>query len=190
MSCCSLLIFSSEFDLWLFLYSFLTLHLHQAFMAVDGIGTVVSVLSGRVRIILASVFFLLLRSARTFFRVFDPVCNNFPSSGPPSTWMSLSLSPCKWSSGRAGLLQMVVRMGWSFANDLPDGLALCKCSFGWAGLLQMIIQMGLPFANDHLDFFLSTKFFSIFLFIFSKFPFSSKKHHLLLQNTSSSSNLT
>ena len=57
MSCCSLLIFSSEFDLWLFLYSFLTLHLHQAFMAVDGIGTVVSVLSGRVRIILASVFF-------------------------------------------------------------------------------------------------------------------------------------
>ena len=52
-----MLIFSSEFDRWLFLYSFLKLHLHQAFMAVDGIGTVVSVLSGRVRIILVSVFF-------------------------------------------------------------------------------------------------------------------------------------
>ena len=52
-----MLIFSSELDHWLFLYSFLKLHLHQAFMAVDGIGTVVSVLSGRVRTILASFVF-------------------------------------------------------------------------------------------------------------------------------------
>ena len=49
-----MLIFSSELDRS-FHYSFPKLHLHQAFMAVDGIGTVVSVLSGRVRTILASV---------------------------------------------------------------------------------------------------------------------------------------
>ena len=38
--------------------------------------------------------------------------------------------------------------------------------------------MGRPFANDHLDFFLSTRFFSIFNFIFSTFI-------IFLQKTSS-----
>ena len=38
----------------------------------------------------------------------------------------------------------------------------------WDVLLQMIIRMDRPFANDHLDFLLSTRFFSIFL-CFSKF---------------------
>ena len=33
----------------------------------------------------------------------------------------------------------------------------------------MIIRTGTPFANDHPDFVLSARFFSIFLFIFSKF---------------------
>ena len=33
----------------------------------------------------------------------------------------------------------------------------------------MIIRTGTPFANDHPDFVLSTRLFSIFLFIFSKF---------------------
>ena len=34
-----------------------------------------------------------------------------------------------------------------------------------------LLLLGRPFANDHLDFFLSTRFFSIFLIIFSIFLF-------------------
>ena len=51
----------------------------------------------------------------------------------------------------------------------------------------MIIRISLPFANDHLEFFLSTKFFSIFF----QQIFSSKKHHLplLLQILGSRFNL-
>ena len=56
-----------------------------------------------------------------------------------------------WSSGWAGLLQMIIRMGRPFANDHPDGPAFCKWSSGGASLLQMIIWMGWPFANDHPD---------------------------------------
>ena len=55
--------------------------------------------------------------------------------------------------------------------------------------------MGRPFANDHLDFFLSTRFFSIFLFIFSKFLVAKKtssspsKHFFFFQILGSRLNL-
>ena len=42
--------------------------------------------------------------------------------------------------------------------------------------LSVCLLLGWPFANDHLDFFLSTRFFLI----------SCDKHHLCLQNISSS----
>ena len=73
----------------------------------------------------------------------------------------------KWSSRLAGLFQMIYQIGRPFPNDHPDGPAFCKWSSEWAVLLQMIIQMGRPFANDHTDFFLSTRFFSICILIFS-----------------------
>ena len=90
---------------------------------------------------------------------------------------------CKWPSGLAGLLQMIIRISsfqpdflffsksedqglisqtfleqCAFANDYTDGLAFCKWSSELASLLQMIIRMGRPFANDHPDFFFSTRF--------------------------------
>ena len=37
--------------------------------------------------------------------------------------------------------------------------------------LSVCLLLGWPFANDHLDFFLSTRFFAIFLIIFSIFLF-------------------
>ena len=64
---------------------------------------------------------------------------------------------------------------------LLDAPAFCKISSRLAGLWQMIIRMGWPFANYRLDFFLSTRFFSILLIIFSKFLISSEEHHLRLQ---------
>ena len=54
---------------------------------------------------------------------------------------------CKCSSGLAGLLQMIIRIGWPFANAHPDGLAFSK----------MIIFMGRSFANDHLDWLAFSK---------------------------------
>ena len=33
---------------------------------------------------------------------------------------------CDWSSGLAGLLQMIIRMNWPFANDHLDGPDFCK----------------------------------------------------------------
>ena len=97
---------------------------------------------------------------------------------------------CKWSFRWAGLLQMIIQIGRIFANDPQDWPAFCKWSSGWAGLLQMRIWIGRPFTNviirigqtlaiDHPDVFLSTRFFSIFLSIFSKFL-------IFLQQTSSS----
>ena len=56
---------------------------------------------------------------------------------------------CKWSSGWAGLLQMIFRMGCPYANVHSDEPAFCKWSSRWAGPLQMIIQMGLPSTNGH-----------------------------------------
>ena len=53
---------------------------------------------------------------------------------------------------------MIIPMVWPFANDHPDEP---------------------PFANDHPDVFLSTRFFSIFISIFSKFL-------IFLRQTSSS----
>ena len=33
---------------------------------------------------------------------------------------------CNWSSGLAGLLEMIIRMSWPFSNDHLDGPAFCK----------------------------------------------------------------
>ena len=121
--------------------------------------------------------------------------NDHPD-GPAFCKWSSRWAFCKWPSGWACLLQTNIQMGRPFANDHPDGLAFCKWSSGWAfckqpsgwackqssgctSVLQIIIRMGWPFANDHPDFFLSTRFFSIFLFIFSKLL-------IFIQQTSSS----
>ena len=65
--------------------------------------------------------------------------------------MQMFMFLCKWSSGWASLLQMIIRMDWPYTNDYLDGKPFCKWPFGWAGLMPVIIQMGRPFANDHLD---------------------------------------
>ena len=72
----------------------------------------------------------------------------------------------------------------------PNGTSFCKWSSGWTSLLQMIIQIGQHFANDHLDFFLSTRFFSFFSLFSANFLFSSKKHLLLHNISCSPSNLS
>ena len=54
-----------------------------------------------------------------------------------------------------------------------------------AGPLQMIIRMDRPFANDNPNFFLSSRFFSIFFS--ANFLFSFNKHYPFLQNIFSSS---
>ena len=56
---------------------------------------------------------------------------------------------CRWSSGGAGLLQMMIRRDrpladghpeGPLANDDTEGLASCRWSSGGTGLLQMIIR--------------------------------------------------
>ena len=136
----------------------------------------------------SSTFWCLFRSARTFYRAFDPVRDNFPSSPPPPFFSfsffssfcpvtPVTLLPprhpsgcccccCKMSSWRMGLLQMFIRMARPLANDHPDGLAFCKLSFRWTSLLWMIIRMDRPLADDRLDQLDSSPFFLLF---FSKF---------------------
>ena len=72
---------------------------------------------------------------------------------------------------------LILLLGRPSANDHQDGSAFCKSSSGWVGILQMIIQISSfqPYSSP-------------FFFLFSaNFLFSSNKHHLLLQNISSSS---
>ena len=81
-----------------------------------------------------------------------PLANDHPE-GPASF---------KWSSGGAGLLQMMIRRDQPLANDHPEGpasckwsseggglLQTCKWSSGGASLLQTIIRRDRPLANDH-----------------------------------------
>ena len=58
---------------------------------------------------------------------------------------------CKWSSGLAGLFQMIIQMGWPFPNDHPDGPAVCKWSYGFLPFnqpslnLRIMVQSRGPF---------------------------------------------
>ena len=88
---------------------------------------------------------------------------------------------CKWSSGCAGLIQMIILINRPLtndhqdhqtnplqtiiwigrplakdyldkpANDNSDRPASCNWSSGWTGLWQTIILMDQPLANDYLD---------------------------------------
>ena len=53
---------------------------------------------------------------------------------------SEGLASCEWSSGEAGLLQMIIRRGRPLANNHLE-----------VGLLQMIIRRDRPLANNHLE---------------------------------------
>ena len=56
---------------------------------------------------------------------------------------------CKWSSGGACFLQMIIWRGPSLANDHPEEPASYKWSPGGISLLQMIIWRSRCLANDH-----------------------------------------
>ena len=58
---------------------------------------------------------------------------------------------CKWSSGEAGILQMMIQRDRPLANGHPEGPAFCKWWSGGTRHLQMVIQRGQPLANDHLE---------------------------------------
>ena len=118
-----------------------------------------------------TIFF---RSVRTSYRAFDPVCPD------PSTtifllilllFLLLLLLSLLFSLSLF-LLQMIIRGDHPLANDYPDGR---------------------PFANGHLEGPASckwssgsTRLLSIF-YSSANLLFSFSKHHLLLQNISSSS---
>ena len=63
----------------------------------------------------------------------------------------------QWSYGGTGLLQIIIRMDWSFGNDHQEGLVSCNWSSWGSGLLQMIIWRDRPFANDLPDDLASCK---------------------------------
>ena len=52
-----------------------------------------------------------------------------------------------WSSGWAGILRLIIRIGRPFANDHPDGLAICKCSSGFLPCNQILLYLFLFSAN-------------------------------------------
>ena len=52
---------------------------------------------------------------------------------------SRRLAFCKWSSGLAGLLQMIIRIGWPFANDHPNGL-IPPCPPPPGAALELVIN--------------------------------------------------
>ena len=57
---------------------------------------------------------------------------------------------CKWSSGGADILEMIILMGLPIANNHFEGQASFKWSFRGTGLLQMIIRRGRALANPQL----------------------------------------
>ena len=57
---------------------------------------------------------------------------------------------CKWSSGGANILQMIIGMGEPLANNHLEGRASFKWSLRGTGLLQTIIRRSQPLANPQL----------------------------------------
>ena len=57
---------------------------------------------------------------------------------------------CKWSSGGADILEMIILMGRPIANNHFEGQASFKWSLRGTGLLQMIIRRGRALANPQL----------------------------------------
>ena len=103
----------------------------------------------------SSTFWCLFRSARTSYRAFDPVRDNFPSSPPPPFFSFSFFSsfcpvtpghPCHPAAPPVTPVVVVV------AKCHPEGRASCKCSLGWPALLQMIIRTDWPFANGQWSF--------------------------------------
>ena len=79
---------------------------------------------------------------------------------------------CKLSSGRTGLLRMMIRIDLPLANDHLARPAACKWSSKTSRLLQMIIWMDRPLANDHPDRPASCKWSSFSLSFAKTFYFS------------------
>lgn len=87
--------------------------------------------------------FSLERNCKSLFFL----CSNFRKG---SKYHPKGPASCKWWTGGAGLLHMIIwrgrpletiiRRDRPLANDHPEGLTICKWSSGCAGLLQMIIR--------------------------------------------------
>ena len=78
-----------------------------------------------------------------------PVANDYPEGSGLWDDHPKWQASCKWSSGVAGLLQMIIRRDKPLANHHLEWPASSKWSFRGACLLQMIIRKNQPLVNDH-----------------------------------------